>query len=432
MTAINNVGNYNLKNQPTVVTNVPNNVKKMNFKANNDKFVKQPSVLDQQANIRRALEEQEKEQKKAKRKQNLTWGLGIGASLVLILALGGPMLTSLFSKEGKKLKELTKKVAQIKDEVIKREAEEELARQAHERSLYRVADLIELDRLASTTEKRTPAKIGVVEKALGKKIIGQEKAKQPTIDFLEAMNYDINNDIVANRPIIYAIDGPPGTCKSTLMQETADALGMYLKKISLNNIEKPGSLVGFERTYVGAKAGAFATGQLEGGTKKVFFMLDELEKAPVEVQNALLSLLDDQAKFKDLYYNCEIDLSQSIFGITTNELERLKGTALYDRIKPFVIKVTGYNNETKAKIAKLKLENALKEFKMLEKVEIKDDIYRIIAESTTDQGGRETTQIAEKKLVQELKKLLNYKKPGEKIVVDKTFIEKFLEANKQV
>lgn len=432
MLNIQSVENYNLKNQPTVVGNVPNNVKNMTFKASDDKFVRQPSVLDQQANMRRALEEQKKTEKKQKIKQNLTWGLGIGASLVLILALGGPMLSSFFGKEGKQLKELTKKVAQIKNDVIKREAEEELARQAHERSLYRVADLVQLDELASSMEARTPADIGAVKTALGKKIIGQDKAKEPIYNFLEAINYDIANDIPANAPRIIAIDGPPGTCKSTLMKEASDSLGMYLKKISLNNIDKPGSLVGFERTYVGAKAGAFATGQLEGGTKKVFYMLDELEKAPIEVQNALLSLLDDQAKFKDLYYNCEIDLSQTIFGITTNELERLRGTALYDRIKPFVIKVSAYDDGTKAKIAKLKIQEALKLNKMSSKVDIKEEVYDIIANSTTDQGGRETTQIAEKKLIDELKKLLNHKKGNEKIVVDKTFIEKFLAENKQV
>ena len=99
MTVINNVGNYNLKNQPTVVTNVPNNIKKLNFKASDDKFVRQPSVLDQQANLRRAIEEQQKAQKKEKAKQNLAWGLGIGASAILILALL-PQALAIFRKGG--------------------------------------------------------------------------------------------------------------------------------------------------------------------------------------------------------------------------------------------------------------------------------------------------------------------------------------------
>jgi ATP-dependent Lon protease len=210
------------------------------------------------------------------------------------------------------------------------------------------------------------------------------------------------------------------------MASAAEGLGMHLKKIPLSSIEKPGSLVGFERTYVGAKAGAIATGQIEGGTKKVFYMLDELEKCPREVQNTLLSLLDDQAKFKDLYYNCEIDLSQSIFGITTNELEKLHGTALYDRIKPFVIKVERYDDATKAAIGKLKLNAALKDNKMADRVVIKDEIFDLIAKATTDDGGRETTQIAERQIITKLKNLLVNAKEGEKVTVDKDFIQDLL------
>lgn len=429
----------NVQNVRNVIMNVPqpvsekkeNNIYKINFKAENDQFVRQdkqtrPAILQNQnpqLQMVKLMEQQQKEEKKAKMKQNLNWGIGIASGLAIIAMVG---MQFLGGKNAGKAKALGEQIKEIKSEVVKREASEELARHDYERSLYRVADLIQLDKLANTAEKREIANIQAVKEALNKKIIGQTKAKQPVIDFLEAINYDIKNGIVNDKPIIIAIDGPPGTCKSTLMKEAADSLGMYLKKISLNNIEKPGSLVGFERTYSGAKAGAFATGQLEGGTKKVFYMLDELEKSPREVQNTLLSLLDDQAKFKDLYYNCEIDLSQSIFGITTNELERLRGTALYDRIKPFVIKVERYDDATKAAIGRLKLNTALKDNNMVDKVVIKDEIFDIIAKATTDDGGRETTQIAEKKLITELKKQLNYKNKGEKIVVDKEFIENLI------
>lgn len=436
MNNIHSVGNFAIKNQLVPEVETKQNVYKVNFKADDDKFVRQgrangpvytqPAIVKnaQQDPYVRMIKKQENEQKNAKRKQNLSWGIGIASGLAIIL-----MVASQFFRGGKdaaKVKELTEAVNLIKNDVIKREATEELARQSHERSLYRVMDLIRLDKLASTSEVRTPADINALRTALNRKIIAQEKAKKPLIDFMETVNYDIRNNILEGRPVIVAVDGPPGTCKSTLMNEAANGLGMYLKKIPLSSIEKPGSLVGFERTYVGAKGGAFATGQLEGDTKKVFYMLDELEKCPKEVQNTLLSLLDDQAKFKDLYYNCEIDLSQSVFGITTNELERLKGTALYDRIKPFVINVEKYDNATKAAIAKLKLEDAIVLNKMKDKVEIKDEIYEIIAKATSDSGGRETTNIAEKKLITELKKILNYKEPSEKVVVDKTFIENLI------
>ena len=340
MNNIQSVGNVALKNKqvPEVETK-SNNLYRVNFKADGDGYrYTQPAILQQQQQDQfvKIAEAQHKEAKKQKRKQNLTWGIGIASGLAIIL-----MVASQFFRGGQdaaKVKELTEAIKNIKNDVIKREATEELARKDYERSLYRVQDLIELDKLAGSTEKRTVADIGKVKESLDSKIFGQDKAKKAVTDFVGTVNYDIKNDINLSKPVIIAIDGPPGTCKSTLMASAADGLGMYLKKIPLSSIEKPGSLVGFERTYVGAKAGAIAAGQIEGKSKKVFYMLDELEKCPREVQNTLLSLLDDQAKFKDLYYNCEIDLSQSIFGITTNELEKLKGSALYDRIKPFVIK----------------------------------------------------------------------------------------------
>ena len=422
-----------LRNVPQPTVDSPkNNLYHVNFKADDgDRFVKQsnsnrpartqPAILNQHQQMEEMIKNREK---KEKRKQNLSWGIGIAASLAIIA-----MVVSQFvgGKDAAKVKTLTEQLKNIKSDVIKREAAEELARKDYERSLFRIQDLITLDKLSSTTEKRTVADVGKVKAALDKKIIGQEKAKQAVTDFVGTVNYDIKNNINLSKPVIIAIDGPPGTCKSTLMASAADGLGMHLKKIPLSSIEKPGSLVGFERTYVGAKAGAIATGQIEGNTKKVFYMLDELEKCPREVQNTLLSLLDDQAKFKDLYYNCEIDLSQSIFGITTNELEKLKGTALYDRIKPFVIKVDRYDNATKAAIGKIKLNAALKDNNMLERVTVKDEIFDIIARATTDDGGRETTQIAERQIITKLKNILNNLKDGEKVTVDKDFVQKMLQ-----
>lgn len=391
--------------------------------SSNDQFVRQQPAISQDDMLVQMLQEQKKKEKKQNIKQNIAWGVGIASGLAIIAMVAMGLRGG---KDASKAKELAEKVKNIKNEVIKREVEEELARQPHERSVYRAADLIKLDELASTSETRTVADIGALKAKLDRKIIGQDKAKQPVIDFLEAINYDIKNGIYDGKPVIIAIDGPPGTSKTTLLKEAADGLGMYFKKVPLCSIEKAGSLVGFQRTYVGAKGGTFATAQLEGNTKRVFYALDELEKAPTEVRQTLLPLLDDQAKFKDLYYNTEIDLSQSIFGITTNELERLKGTPLYDRIKPFVIKVEKYDNATKAGISKLKLTDALKENKMDGKVIVDEGIYDFIAEHTTDAGGRETTQISEKKIITELKKILNYKSEGEKVTVDKDFVQKLL------
>ena len=180
MNNVQSVGSIALKRQQ-INENNKNNIQRISFKADNDQFVRQnrpkgavytqPAIVQnaQQDPYIRMLEKQENEQKKAKRKQNLSWGIGIASGLAIIA-----MVASQFFRGGKdsaKVKELTEAVKHIKNDVIKREANEELARQSHERSLYRVMDLIQLDKLASVSEEKCrliPARIKAVMERLAK------------------------------------------------------------------------------------------------------------------------------------------------------------------------------------------------------------------------------------------------------------------------
>lgn len=97
--------NMSVYNQPPVIVdNVPKNVRNLSFKAENDSFSRQqngpvytqPPMLDQQAAMRKAIEEQKKAQKKQKLKQNLSYGLGIAVSLAFLAVL----LPQVFRKGG--------------------------------------------------------------------------------------------------------------------------------------------------------------------------------------------------------------------------------------------------------------------------------------------------------------------------------------------
>lgn len=398
---------YAVQNQPVVESTQPNNLYRVNFRANEkpDSFEKETNfkanndVVYQDDPLTMAIRKREKEQKKQKITQNVALAVSIGAGLAIIGTFAGPLFKSHFGAESKKIESFTEYIKKVKDPNIKREIEEEMARKDYERSLYRVQDLIKLDKLAQTEEKRTVADIASVKKRLDNEIIGMDEAKQPILDFLQSINYDIHNGINADKPIILALDGPPGTGKSSLMKAISDSLGMYFKKISLSATKNPESITGFERTYVGATPGMIAKAQLEGNTKKVVYGLDELEKADEKILNTFLSILDDQKIFTDRYYNTNVDLSQSMFIVTTNQLERLKGTPLYNRIKPHVIKIKPYNNEVKAKIAKQKIDMGLKVNKMNNKVVIDPDVYDTISKIATDDGGRYTTQLADKLII---------------------------------
>ena len=422
MNNIQSVRNVIVRNQQAPeIENKQGNLYKVNFKAGEDRFDRQtrrqgpvytqPAILNQQDPLAKMLEEQEKAKKKQERKSNLAWGVGIASGLAIISMVLFPFLKSTFGADSKRIKAIMENIKQIKNPNIKREAEEEMARQSYERSLYRVEDLIALDKLATTVEKRTPADVLTVKTKMDSEIIGMDEAKQPILDFLEAVNYDIKNGINSDKPIILALDGPPGTGKSSLMKTISDALGMYFKKVSLSATKNPESIIGFERTYAGATPGIMAKAQLEGNTKKVLYGLDELEKADNKVLNTFLSILDDQKIFTDKYYNSNIDLSQSMFVITTNELEKLQGTPLYNRIKPHVINIKKYSNDVKSRIAKLKLDDAIIKNKMQDSVTIASDVYDTIANMATDDGGRYTTQLVDK-LITKLKVQLEHSADG--------------------
>ena len=133
---------------------------------NNPSVITAPPVNNQIA-LQRMMQAQQNKEKKQKLKQNLSWGIGI-ASGVAIIAM---VLAQFKAMKGSaandaKAEELKAIVKKILNPGIKREAEEELARQNYERSLYRVQDLIKLDELAQMVEKREPADLEKVKKII--------------------------------------------------------------------------------------------------------------------------------------------------------------------------------------------------------------------------------------------------------------------------
>jgi len=423
---------------PVVVQSVPSNIRQINFKAGEvDQFLRSqsgdnkgrpsavPRRMSQQDMMAQMMMERQKEQKKAKRKQNWMSALQVAGILSTIAFVGFMIWRGLGDgKDQEKAKALAEKVKEIVDPRIKREAEEELSRQSYERSLYRVEDLIEIDRLNRTSETKVVAEMGKVKERL-QKVVGMDEAKDSVIKFLESINYDISNGIDPTKPIILCLDGPPGTGKSTLMKAIAEALEMYFKKISLSGTNNIEAVTGFERTYAGATPGLIAKAQLEGGTKRVVYGLDEFEKTSEKVQNAFLDILDGSGTFTDKYYNSKIDLSQSIFILTTNDVEKLRGTPIYSRIAGAnLIKINPYNAETKTAIARLLTEEALKANKMFDRIEIPESIYKIMAEiAENDTGGRGVSQLSEK-LIQALKGKLNKSKTFE---VTDDYVKKLFE-----
>ena len=88
--------------QPITLNSIPNNVRRLNFKSENDSFTKQntpvytqPPMLEQQVAMRNNFL---REHKKEKTKQNISWALGIAVSIAFLTVL----LPQIFKSSGSK------------------------------------------------------------------------------------------------------------------------------------------------------------------------------------------------------------------------------------------------------------------------------------------------------------------------------------------
>ena len=157
MTNIHSIGNIPQSQTQEVAKEKRTVAYRPSFKAGEDQFVRQqpvitrPPMMDQQTMMLRAMEEQKKKQKKQELKNNIVTGVSVLSGLAMI----GLVLMHFKGMKGndvaeQKVKEFLQKAKDVKDPGIKREIEEELARQPYERNLYRVQDLFKLDKLATT------------------------------------------------------------------------------------------------------------------------------------------------------------------------------------------------------------------------------------------------------------------------------------------
>lgn len=388
--------------QPVVVNNIPKKVRRLAFKAENDSFTKQngpvytqPPMLDQQAAMRRAIEEQKKAQKAAKTKQNISWAAGLlsAAAIIAVAVLSFKSMKG-DSADLELVKKIKEKLPKVKDLSIKQQVEAELRMNAHERNLYRAENLIRLDELAQDTSSRAKVPIDKLKQNLDNKIIGIESAKEELIKGVKKANYNIEHGLADTKPTVIILDGAPGTSKTTLAKEYADAAGLYYKKIPCGGISDAQSIIGFKRTYMGSVQGVIAEAQVESGTKGVCYCLDEIDRVTKkEILDALLSPFEEKAIFIDQYYGVPIDLSRSTFVMTTNDFTRLP-EALKNRAT--IVHIKDYTPAEKANIARLKLNMRIEKDKAAQYIEsIDDSIYEEIANRTSDKGGRQVDLLTE-------------------------------------
>lgn len=198
--------------------------------------------------------------------------------------------------------------------------------------------------------------ISDVERQLEKDHFSLKKPKERIVEFfavkeLLALRGLENRD----KGTILCFAGPPGVGKTSLANSIATALKRKLVRIALGGLEDVNELRGHRRTYIGAMAGRVVLGLTEAKEMNPVIVLDEIDKVSRSFRGdptaVLLEILDPEQNthFRDHYLNFSIDLSNSIFIATANDVGAIPAP-LRDRME--IIFVSSYTPSEKFEIAK--------------------------------------------------------------------------------
>jgi ATP-dependent Lon protease len=253
-----------------------------------------------------------------------------------------------------------------------------------------------------------------VKKQLDSDHYALEKAKDRILEYFAVKQLaKLRGNTNDKDGAIICFVGPPGVGKTSLANSIAKALKRELVRIALGGLEDVNELRGHRRTYIGAMPGRVVQGLIDAKTMNPVVVFDEIDKVGRNYRGdptaVLLEILDPEQNtdFRDLYLNFHIDISQTIFIATANDLSTIPAP-LRDRME--FIQLSSYTPNQKYQIAsKYLIPQELKKHS-LEKREFsisKKALEMLIENYTRESGVRNLRREISKVIRRGVRKILS-------------------------
>ena len=215
---------------------------------------------------------------------------------------------------------------------------------------------------------------------------GMEKVKERIVEYLA-----VHKRTKELKGPILCLLGAPGVGKTSLAQSMAQATGRKFIRMSLGGVRDESEIRGHRRTYIGSMPGKIIQYIKKSKASNPLLLLDEIDKIGADHRGdpaaALLEVLDPEHNkhFVDHYLEVEFDLSEVMFVATANTLNIPR--ALLDRME--VIRISGYTEDEKVKIANKYLIKSLKKEHGLkgQEMSISHDALVNLIRGYTREGG---------------------------------------------